>query len=72
MKVSSHKSHPLMSGNIAIANIDNKRIESESMHEILRITIDSDLTFKSHINKLCKKLPDARMPAKTTKMPAKN
>ena len=41
-----------MSGNKAIANIV---IKSEDMHELLGITIDSKLTFETHINKLCKK-----------------
>ena len=41
--------------NKAIANIDNNRTESENIHEILAITIDSRLTFENHINKLCKK-----------------
>ena len=38
--------------NKAIANIDNNRTESENIHEILAITIDSRLTFENHINKL--------------------
>ena len=38
--------------NKAIANIDNNRTESENIHEILAITIDSRLKFENHINKL--------------------
>ena len=41
--------------NKTIANIDNNRIESENIHEILGINIDSRLSFENHINKLCKK-----------------
>ena len=42
MKVNSDKSHLLMSGNKTVANIDNNRIESEDIHELLGITIDSN------------------------------
>ena len=56
MKVNSDKSHLLMSGNKAITNIDNNRIEYEDIHELLGITIDSKLTFEIHTNKLCKKI----------------
>ena len=42
MKVNSDKSHLLMSGNKTNANIDNNRIESEDIHELLGITIDSN------------------------------
>ena len=45
-----------MSGNKAITNIDNNRIEYEDIHELLGITIDSKLTFEIHTNKLCKKI----------------
>ena len=44
-----------MSGNKVITNIDNNRIESEDIHELLGIIIDSKLAFKNHVNKLCKK-----------------
>ena len=44
-----------MSGNKAIANIDNNRIKSENIHKLLGIAIDSKLTFETHINKLYKK-----------------
>ena len=36
-----------------IANIDNNRIDSEDMHELLGITIDSKLTSDIHFNRLC-------------------
>ena len=48
-------SHLLISGNNAIANIDNICIESEDTHKNLGITTDSKLTFETHIKKLCKK-----------------
>ena len=38
-------SHLLMSRNKAITNIDNNRIQTEDIHELLEITIDSKLTF---------------------------
>ena len=41
--------------NKAIATIVVNCIESENLHELLRLTIHSKLTFESHINKLCKK-----------------
>ena len=45
-----------MSGNRkAVTNIRTSYIESENLHELLRVTIDSKLTFDNHINKLCKK-----------------
>ena len=56
MKVKGDKSHLLMSGNEATANIDNNRIESEDVREVHGTTIDSKLTFKTQINKLCKKV----------------
>ena len=55
MKVNSDKSHLLRSGNKAITNIDNNRIESEDTHELLGITTISKRTFKTQINELCKK-----------------
>ena len=45
-------SHLLMSRNKAITNIDNNRIQTEDIHELLEITIDSKLTFEIHINLL--------------------
>ena len=45
-----------MSGNRkAITNISNSYIESENLHEFLRITIDSKLTVDNHISRLCKR-----------------
>ena len=44
MKVNIDKSHLLISGNKAIINIDNKCIESEDIHEVHGITIDSKMT----------------------------
>ena len=44
--------HLLMSRNKAITNIDNNRIQTEDIHELLEITIDSKLTFEIHINLL--------------------
>ena len=45
-----------MSGNKkAIFTIDNNCIRSEDVHELLRKTISTKLTFENHINKLCKK-----------------
>ena len=54
MKVNTDKSHLLMSGNKAITNIGNKRMKSEDIYKILQITIESKLTFETHINKLFK------------------
>ena len=56
MKVKGDKSHLLISGNEATANIDNNRIESEDIREVHGTTIDSKLTFKTQISKLCKKV----------------
>ena len=56
MKVNSDKSHLLMSGNLTfLSNVDNNVIESENQQELLGILIDSNLTFKGHINNICKK-----------------
>ena len=44
--------HLLMSRNKAITNIDNNRIQTEDIHELLEITIDSKLTFEIHISLL--------------------
>ena len=54
MKLNTDKSHLLMSGNKAITNIGNKRMKSEHMYKRLEITIDSKLTFETHINKIFK------------------
>ena len=56
MKVNSDKNHLLMSGNKeTIANIVNNYIESENLHELFGIIIDSKVTFEDHTNKLWKK-----------------
>ena len=56
MKANTDKSHLLLSGNIDLnANIDGNVIESEDSHVLLGITIDSNLSFNTHINNLCKK-----------------
>ena len=56
MKINTSKSHLLMAGNKqTIAKIDNYYIESESYQELLGIIIDSNLTFETHINNICKK-----------------
>ena len=56
MKVSTGKSHLLLSGNSrATATIDNSYIESEDQQVSLVTTIDSNLTLKNHINRICKK-----------------
>ena len=48
MKVSSDKTHFLMSRNKkAIENIDNNYINFEDIHELLWVTIDSKLTFEN-------------------------
>ena len=39
----------------ATASIKNNWKEFEDVHELLRITSDSKLTFENHVNKLCKK-----------------
>ena len=56
MKVNTDKSHLFLSGNTKLAsNIDNNTIESEMKQELLRITIDLNLSFEEHINSICKK-----------------
>ena len=56
MKANTDKSHLLLSGNIDLnANIDGNVIESEDSQILLGITIDSNLSFNTHINNLCKK-----------------
>ena len=56
MKVNTAKSHLLVSGNMrATSKNDNNSIESEKEQMLLGITIDSNLTFENHINKICKK-----------------
>ena len=56
MKVNTGKSHHLVSGNVrTMAKIDSNYIESEKEQVLLRITIDSNLTFENHINNICKR-----------------
>ena len=56
MKINTDKSHLLMSGNLkVVAVIDSNLIESENEQELLGVLIDSRLTFKSHVNNICKK-----------------
>ena len=56
MKVNTGKSHILVPGNVrAMAKIDSNYIESEKEQVLLGITIDSNLTFEIHINKICKR-----------------
>ena len=56
MKVSTGKSHLLLSGNSrATATTDNSFIESEDEQVLLGITGDSSLTFENHINSIYKK-----------------
>ena len=56
MKTNTDKSHLLLSGNSNLtANIDGNVIESEGNQVLLGITIDSNLSFNTHINNLCKK-----------------
>ena len=56
MKINTDKSHLLMSGDKQnIAKIDEYYIKSENQKELLGVLIDSNLTFVSHINNLCKK-----------------
>ena len=55
-KVNTGKSNLLFSGNSsATATIDISYIVSEDEQVLLGITIDSKLTFKNHINNICKK-----------------
>ena len=57
MKINSGKSHILFSGNDSVsANIDNHTIISENKNELLRIILDSKLSFEDNINNLCKKV----------------
>ena len=54
MKVNIDKSHLLVSENVrATAKIDNNYVESEKEQMLLGITVDSNLTFESHINNIC-------------------
>ena len=56
MKANTGKSPLLVSGNVrATAKIDGNYIESEKEQVLLGITSDSNLTFESHINNICKR-----------------
>ena len=56
MKIDTGKSHLLLPGNSkATVTIDNSYIESKDEQVLLGIAINSDLTFKNHINSICKK-----------------
>ena len=56
MKVNICQSHLLLSGNSRVTTtIDNSYIESGDEQVLLGITVDSNLTFESHINSICKK-----------------
>ena len=55
IKVNTGKSHLLVSVNVrATINIDSNYTESEKQQVLLGITIDSNLTFESHIINICK------------------
>ena len=55
MKINRGKSHTLFSGNDNVRdNINDHTIISENMNELLGIILDSRLSFKDHINNLCK------------------
>ena len=57
MKVNTDKSHLLISGNLKVtAVIDNNHIASEDEQVLLGVTIDSNLSFESHINNICLKV----------------
>ena len=57
MKINTGKSHLILSGNSrAMATIDNNYIELEDEQVLLSITIDSNLTFENHINRIYKKV----------------
>ena len=56
MKVNTDKSYLLLSGNTQLtSNTDNNLIKSEKEQMLLCITIDLNLSFKEHINNVCKK-----------------
>ena len=53
MRVNTDKSHLLLSGNMKLkSNIDNNIIESEMKQELLRRTINSNLSFEEHVNNM--------------------
>ena len=56
MKINSGTIHILFLGNDNVsANIDDHTIISENKNELLGIILDLKLSFKDHINNLCKK-----------------
>ena len=58
MKLNSDKSHPLVSDHHyeeTCINIGNNRIWESKNAELLGITIDKDLKFEKHVNKICSK-----------------
>ena len=56
MKASSNKSHLIMSCTEATtATIDGLPIDSSKREVLLGITIDNELKFDDHVNRLCKK-----------------
>ena len=56
MKANAEKSHLLLSGKTKLsANIDGNSIESVDQQELLGVLIDSNLSFESHINNICKR-----------------
>ena len=65
MKENTGKSHLLLSGySRATATIDNRFIESKDEQVLRGITVDSNLTFKNHINSICKKTSQFKCPCK--------
>ena len=72
MKVNTGKSHLLLSRNVrATAKIDNNYTEYEKKQVLLRITINSNLTFENHINSICKSASQ-KLNALTRVAPYKN
>ena len=56
MEVNAGKNRLLLSGNPrGTATIDTSYIESENEQVLLGIAVDSNLTFESYINSICKK-----------------
>ena len=55
-KVNTDKSYLLLSGNIKLtSNIDNNITKLEMKKELLGITIESNLSFRGHVNNICKR-----------------
>ena len=58
MKMNDDKSHLLVLGNKGVkatVNISGSLIKESDEEKLLGVTIDKNLTFKSHVNSLCKK-----------------